>query len=68
MDCLASKRIQLQELRKGRTDEGASGLTPNGVAEGLGESELGALCSGKAGVAVLDISHAFTEKEDWKIR
>lgn len=48
------------------TDDGASGRPPNGlVEEGRGESKVCALCSGNAGVADLDISHAFA-KEIWK--
>lgn len=45
------------------TDEGASGRPPNGlVEEGRGESKACALCSGNAGVADLDISHAFAKE------
>ena len=40
------------------TDEGASGRVPKGFVEDGRESGLGALCSGNAGVADLDISHA----------
>jgi hypothetical protein len=61
---LTRKSLKLSEEH---TDEGASGRTPNKeVEEGRGESELGALCRGNAGVADLDISHALTERKKGK--
>jgi len=46
------------------TDEGASGRLPKeSLNAGRGDSILGALCRGNAGVVDLDISHAFGERK-----
>ena len=46
------------------TDDGAFGRPPRGlVDEGRDKSVLCALCSGNAGVADLDISHAFAKRK-----